>query len=141
MFKKDIFPGNKSIIVRKEEIENWVDTFRKGKDTLLLLMILYPNQQINDGTYQQDHCHPTKMFTEKYLKKTRIKKWSSKKDLLPNLQILKDFHNNCKDKTPLDEWCKEYDIKVEYVTKSSLNIMHFDDFYDERRWNMIRELY
>jgi uncharacterized protein with ParB-like and HNH nuclease domain len=139
LFSSITLTGARTFIVDEEkDIDYWLDNYEKGQNTYLLLSLLYPNVKLNQVAFHQDHCHPYASFEFKVigslgLDKETIKEWQKKRNLLPNLQFLKDNENESKNKTPLEEWINQGN-KIEYHPKDvSLKLQDFDLFFNERR--------
>lgn len=146
LFSSITLTGARTFIVdEKNDIDYWLDNYEKGQSTYLLLSLLYPNVKLNQVAFHQDHCHPYTGFELKSinslgLEKEKIKEWQRKRNLLPNLQFLKDNENESKNKTPLEEWINQGNI-IEYHPKDiSLKLPDFDLFFNERRKLMKEEL-
>ncbi len=140
LFKDVTLTGNRTFTATKEDIEYWLTKFEKGKNTFIILSLLYPNYKLSQVNFHQDHCHPYSSFEYKKLKKLikdiseeKIKEWQIKRNLLPNLQFLAGKENESKNDTPLVEWInQEHDI--EYKPKNiSFELTNFDEFFEERK--------
>lgn len=138
LFKDVVLTGGRDFIVRDEDLEYWLNKYEKGVNTLVLLMLLYPNLKVDKHVFHQDHVHPYALFENKYIKdvisdKEIIARWQKQRNLLPNLQLLEGKENEEKNKTPLEKWVSEgndFDYRPEGI---SLSIADFDSFFEERR--------
>ena len=144
LFKDVALTGTgRTFTVNEEEIDRWLDTYEKGQNTYVLLALLYPNLKLSQVDFHQDHCHPYAAFENRNisalgLPKEKVEEWKKKRNLLPNLQFLEGSENESKNKTPLKDWVNQgHDF--EYHPKDvSLELKDFDEFFDERR-NLIKK--
>ena len=138
LFKETVLTGGRDFIVRNEDLEFWLNKYEKGSNTLVFLLLLYPNLKVDKHIFHQDHVHPYALFENKNIKdvisdKDLIIKWQKQRNLLPNLQLLEGKENEEKNKTPLAKWVEEgndFDYRPENI---SLDIKDFDTFFAERR--------
>ena len=145
LFKDIKLTGNRTFTVDLSEIEYWLNTFEKGRNTFILLSLLYPNLKLNQIDFHQDHCHPWVCFEKKNIKllgldESKVTDWQKKRNLLPNLQFLKGAENGSKNKKPLIDWVNNGN-DFEYHPKNiSLEFKDFDSFFAERKKMMKNEL-
>jgi len=103
-------PG-KTLELNPENIEQIME-YKKGRQAFVALSMLYPNLKYNEIEFDQDHIHPSFLFTEKKLKEAgksfdEIEKLQKMKDQLPNLQMMEGRKNRQKNKTPFDDWLEK----------------------------------
>lgn len=130
-----------------KEIEEWLDTFKKGPYTFFLISLLYPEIKFGRGiTYEQDHMHPFSGFKRNELEKIVLKNgkklssedienWIRKRETLPNLEPLTDKENEEKKDTDLKTWIS-LGHEDKYLPKKGINNYEFSDFinfYDKRK--------
>jgi len=132
-----------------EEFLEELLTKKKSPYTFLLLTLLYPGNNYSKYVFHQDHLHPDAAFKDKKLRdlcinSETIKEWQSKKDSLPNLQLLEGSANQSKKETPLEDWINiesENDIKKRnnILDKNmiprdiDLKLINFSVFYQKRK--------
>lgn len=138
LFSSITLTGNRTFTASKDDIEYWLTKFEKGKNTFIILSLLYPNLKLSQVEFHQDHCHPYTSFDDKNIKKLgltedKIKEWQFKRNLIPNLQFLAGKENESKNKRPLSNWVKDgntFEYRPENV---SLELSNFDKFFNERK--------
>lgn len=146
IFKDVELVGGRTFIVSKEDIEYCLNNYEKGKNAYILLSLLYPDYKLSQVTFHQDHCHPYVGFEEKNIKNLNlpaevVEDWRSKRNLIPNLQFLKDDENEHKNQTPLIEWIAENNT-IEYMPENvSLEFKDFDVFFEKRRILIKKKLF
>lgn len=127
---------------------------KKGKETGIVLTFLYQNRDYDSCLFEQDHMHPFSKFTKKELEHCNVDinllpEWRKKRDCLPNLQLLTPDRNKKGGKydIPLEDWLRDKNIDEENFKKTnlidskiSLNFKNFDEFYENRKRNMITKL-
>ena len=130
-----------------EDIEEWINDFKKGPYTFLLLSLLYPDLKYAQEKFEQDHMHPFSGFKYNNLKKVvakgsnrplstiEIQLWQEKRDGLPNLQLLTSSENEKKLKTNLKDWLDaDPGHKDRYLpTDVSYEFCDFLGFYEARK--------
>lgn len=129
-----------------EEIEGLLDSKYGGQQTFALLAMLYPFIKATDH-HHIDHIHPRASFHRSKLKTLgfedpKIDKWQSRRNLLPNLQLLEGPENIAKQDSPPRSWADDaypQDGGVEnYLMIHDLeglddDVLTFDDFFETRR--------
>ncbi|KKG15193.1 hypothetical protein EO98_15335 [Methanosarcina sp. 2.H.T.1A.6] len=139
-------PGNKSLKIMEDDIEDILE-YKKGPYTFMVLSLLYPSLKFDQIKFHQDHIHPVSMFINSKFEKFGIpaekwSEWQDKKDMLPNLQLMKGEENESKNKIPFKQWledtCSPLEIskfKAEnYIPETvSLEFENFDEFFEERK--------
>ena len=145
IFEKIVLVGNRTFTVNDGDIEYWLDNYVIGKNSYILLALLYPNLKLNQMSFHQDHCHPYVSFNTKNivnigLDDEKIKEWQFKRNLLPNLQFLEGRENESKNKTPLKEWLDEGNTIKFCPNGISFELENFDDFFAKRKELMKEEL-
>jgi len=122
----------------------------KGYYTFMVLSLLYPHLKLGQIEFHQDHIHPSSKFIYDEIKKLGLieinngqPSWAdiySKKDKLPNLQLLEGRENKSKNATPFVDWFltdvanKEHYKEEHYIPKDILlDFKMFNDFYDKRK--------
>ena len=142
-FSLDIFSsinlvGDRTFKVTESDIDRWLDNYEKGPNTYVLLSLLYPNLKLSQIAFHQDHCHPYMAFDRRKLSalgfdEDKIKDWEKKRNLLPNLQFLKDSENESKNDRSLLEWVSNGNEFDYHPLGVSLELKNFDTFFEERR--------
>lgn len=144
-----MFSGNRSLLVSQDDIEEILE-MPKGAYSFMALSLLYPNLNFAMVKFHQDHIHPASQFTNAELRKADIpekdwKEWRSKRDRLPNLQLLEGRENKRKSDTPLLTWLNGSsnggpnvpDIQKykqdNYIPDVDLGFASFEEFYNERK--------
>jgi hypothetical protein len=143
-------PSQKSWIIEDDTLEGFIES-TKGPYAFMVLSLLYPNLNFSSSKYEMDHIHPDYGFgnsadtpiTKLNLDEDKAKDWRSKKDLLPNLQLITDIKNNVKKKKPIEEWLnseetkspgsKKQLLKDHYIPNTNLDFANFESFYDLRK--------
>ena len=148
-FSLNLFAGidlnGKTFDVTESELDKWLDTLEKGPSTYLLLSLLCPDYKLSILFFHQDHCHPKTGFEKNKLQslnltEKKITEWQKMRNLLPNLQFLRDSDNESKNKMPLKDWValgNEFDF---HPKKISLELKDFETFFAKRRNLMKNEL-
>lgn len=152
-----LIPTAKNIDFRldKLELEHIIDNYKYGNQTLWLLYLLYPNVNLKNNIFHQDHMHPKSLLSNK----TKIKKNINTTDenivesilsdynKLPNLQLLDRIENSV-DKSgkslsgyiDADPSRKQYLIEHSYCNDiNSFETKDFINFYNKRRENIINK--
>lgn len=142
-FEKKYRQGDKSFFISIDDIKEWLEKYKKGNQTYLILNILYGNTIDDFVSLNQDHIHPNSTLirdSDKY----------DRKDRLPNLMLLKEFRNKQKQDKPFQEWLfEEYPEKKDrnkffqnnfIPSDQNLSINAFDAFYKTRKNLIIRKL-
>ena len=139
MFKNVVLTGNRTFKVDEADIDYWLDNYTIGKNSYVILSLLYPELKLSQVSFHQDHCHPYVSFEAKQIKtlnltEEKVKEWQHKRNLLPNLQFLEGSENERKNKTPLRHWIENNGNTIKFLPPNiSLDQSSFDDFYRERR--------
>ena len=136
-------PG-KTLEITEEDLEDLLQK-KKGRQAFVVLSILYPQFEYNTKNFDQDHIHPTYFFSFNHLssigKGDRYEEWQTKKDTIPNLQMLEERKNRVKNKREFKDWLdmeseiekKEY-LEDNYIPLDvSYDIKDFDEFYNKRK--------
>jgi len=142
---KDIrLPAGKRIAITQEDVEGFLQ-MKKSSHTFLVLSTLYPHFKLDQIEFHQDHMHPQSKFTQAKLSKLglseeQIEDWISKRDELPNLQLLKGTENKAKQAKFLKTWIENHEPneaiyrKENYVpAKQSLDFEDFEAFFEKRK--------
>ena len=136
-------PG-KTLEITEEDLEDLLQK-KKGRQAFVVLSILYPQFEYNTKNFDQDHIHPTYFFSFNHLssigKGDKYEEWQTKKDTIPNLQMLEERKNRVKNKREFKDWLDmESEIeKKEYFEDNyipidvSYEIKDFDEFYIKRK--------
>ena len=140
-------PG-KTLEITEEDLEDLLQK-KKGRQAFVVLSILYPQFEYNTKNFDQDHIHPTYFFSFNHLssigKGDRYEEWQTKKDTIPNLQMLEERKNRVKNKREFKDWLdmeseiekKEY-LEDNYIPLDvSYDIKDFDEFYNKRKGLLI----
>lgn len=142
IFANTEFSGQRDFTVDLRLINKWMEEYNKGSKTYLLLMLLSPNLNILEDSYDQDHSHADTLFTDKNLEacgipSNRWELWKSKKSHLPNLSFMQASRNRSKNKTDLKTWMEENKDKVSSLKTLPVLIdysfSNFEKFYVIRR--------
>ena len=136
-------PG-KTLEISEEDLEDLLQK-KKGRQAFVVLSILYPQFEYNTKNFDQDHIHPTYFFSFNHLssigKGDKYEEWQTKKDTIPNLQMLEERKNRVKNKREFKDWLdmeseiekKEY-FEDNYIPLDiSYDIKDFDEFYKKRK--------
>ena len=136
-------PG-KTLEITEEDLEDLLQK-KKGRQACVVLSILYPQFEYNTKNFDQDHIHPTYFFSFNHLssigKGDKYEEWQTKKDTIPNLQMLEERKNRVKNKREFKDWLdmeseiekKEY-FEDNYIPLDvSYDIKDFDEFYNKRK--------
>ena len=136
-------PG-KTLEITEEDLEDLLQK-KKGRQAFVVLSILYPQFEYNTKNFDQDHIHPTYFFSFNHLssigKGDKYEEWQTKKDTIPNLQMLEERKNRVKNKREFKDWLdmeseiekKEY-FEDNYIPlEVSYDIKDFDEFYNKRK--------
>ncbi|MBR1197799.1 DUF262 domain-containing protein [Bradyrhizobium sp. AUGA SZCCT0158] len=99
---------NRSIKFPQEEIQNLLGLQHKGRQTFLVLSLLYPNFDFSNG-FHIDHVYPRSKVTERRLLAKDVDPenasvWPDLRDNLANLQLLQGGPNQAKSAADFDEW-------------------------------------
>ena len=144
LFKDVILTGDRTFNVGVEDIDKWL-TYKKGAVTYALLSLLYSEIKRNFD-YHQDHCHPYSKFDDDLiaglgLTPEQEEDWRSKRDMLPNLQLMEGAENQSKLAEDLKVWASKPGNTVKYCSNdpSFLEFGNFENFFDERRKAMREE--
>ena len=136
-------PG-KTLEITEKDLEDLLQK-KKGRQAFVVLSILYPQFEYNTKNFDQDHIHPTYFFSFNHLssigKGDKYEEWQTKKDTIPNLQMLEQRKNRVKNKREFKDWLDmESEIeKSEYFEDNyipldvSYDIKDFDEFYKKRK--------
>ena len=136
-------PG-KTLEITEEDLEDLLQK-KKGRQAFVVLSILYPQFEYNTKNFDQDHIHPTYFFSFNHLssigKGDKYEEWQTKKDTIPNLQMLEERKNRVKNKREFKDWLdmeseiekKEY-FEDNYIPLDvSYDIKDFHEFYNKRK--------
>ena len=136
-------PG-KTLEITEKDLEDLLQK-KKGRQAFVVLSILYPQFEYNTKNFDQDHIHPTYFFSFNHLssigKGDKYEEWQTKKDTIPNLQMLEERKNRVKNKREFKDWLdmeseiekKEY-FEDNYIPLDvSYDIKDFDEFYNKRK--------
>lgn len=148
-------PGNKSLKITEEDIEEFLEV-KKGAYSLIVLSMIYPNLRYGQVKLHQDHIHPYSQFkdsefTELGLSEEQQEERKDKRNMLPNLQLIEGSENQSKNDTPFKEWLentfgtnpddKRNYLKDNFIPENqSLDFQKFESFFEERRELLRREL-
>lgn len=143
LFASVVLSNRYAFTIDEREIERWIDTYEKGKNTYTILALLYPNLKPCPILFHQDNCHPYASFDNKKLSELglsteQISEWQRKRNLLPNLLFLEGGENESKNKTPLKEWVEAGNSFCYHPEGVSLELKDFDVFFDKRK-DLIKE--
>ena len=136
-------PG-KTLEITEEDLDDLLQK-KKGRQAFVVVSFLYPQFEYNTKNFDQDHIHPTYFFSFNHLssigKGDKYEEWQTKKDTIPNLQMLEERKNRVKNKREFKDWLdmeseiekKEY-FEDNYIPLDvSYDIKDFDEFYDKRK--------
>ena len=145
LFDSVMMTGGRDFKVRESDIDFWLGKYEKGSNTLVLLLLLYPNLKVDQVVFHQDHVHPYALFETKHIKqyglpKETIERWRKQRNLLPNLQLLEGKENEEKNKTPLLQWVAQGHSFDYFPEAVSLEITNFDAFFEARKKLMKQRL-
>lgn len=151
-----LIPTAKNIDFRldKAELEHIIDNYSYGNQTLWLLYLLYPNVDLKNNIFHQDHMHPKNLLDRKSKVKKNISEDENVIDFvlsnfnkLPNLQLLDNIENSVdKSGNSLSEYIgvdqsrKQYLIEHSYCKNiESFETKDFVNFYKIRKSNIINK--
>ena len=134
-----------------EDVDELLDEVKYGSWRAVLCLQLIFGDLDSSSTASIDHLHPRSDFStrrgqQRGWSAEQIADRSSRKDLLPNLQLMTLLPNQEKSSTALDEWLENSfgvedrsNRKTTYLLDDlPLSVDDFDDFYDGRR-RLMRE--
>ena len=131
--------GGRTFAVDSETIEEWFNE-DKNNYTFFILTLLYPNANIGDETFHQDHMHP-----ESKLKK--YPEFAPYRNRLANLQLLEGSKNESKNDVELKDWLKEAresGKNIEYLqindSKDYYELINYLNFLNDRKALMKAQL-
>ena len=142
LFDNTEFSGQRNFAVDLRLINKWMEQYNKGSKTYFLLMLLSPNLNILEDSYDQDHSHADTLFTDKYLEDCGVPSnkwelWKSKRSHLPNLSFMQASRNRSKNKTDLKTWMEENKDKISSLKTlpvlDDYSLNNFEQFYVLRR--------
>ncbi len=145
LFQDVVLAGGRNFSVREADIDYWLDNYTIGKNTYILLSLLYPNLKLSQVSFHQDHCHPYSAFENKKiaalnLPTETIERWQRMRNRIPNLQFLEGGENGKKHATPLKTWIESGET-IRYLPQNvSLELKDFETFFEERKKLMKKEL-
>lgn len=136
----------KSLAVTNELIDDVLALGYGGARTFAVLAVLFDHVDTRN-TFHVDHVFPralldTKRLKDQGLDTSEIETAQSRRDLLPNLQLLSGPDNIVKSATPPDDWAKQTyltaDAHSEYLSRNDLpDLPHavedFSGFFEARR--------
>lgn len=145
LFSNVILTGNRTFKVSEDDVDFWLDHYVIGKNTYVILSLLYPELKLSQVSFHQDHCHPYVSFEKKQIRDLgladeTILDWQFKRNLLPNLQFLEGSENESKNKTPLKQWINNGNTIKFFPAGISLELKDFDGFFKARRELIKKEL-
>ncbi|AYO04905.1 DUF262 domain-containing protein [Vibrio parahaemolyticus] len=151
-FQHTKLAGGKRLTIDGDDIEDFLE-YKKGSFCFLLLSVLYPDLQIDQISFHQDHMHPhsgfkTSALVDMGLQQEDITHWQNLRDQLPNLQLLEGQENAEKQATPLDIWVSKSGIDEQYYRQrnyvpatQSLKLVDFALFFEARKRLMRKQLH
>lgn len=136
----------KSLAVTDELIDDVLGLSYGGGRTFAVLAVLFDHVDTRN-TFHVDHVFPRALLDAKRLKEqgldpADIETAQSRRDLLPNLQLLSGPDNIIKSATPPDDWARQTyltaDAYSEYISRNDLptlphSIEDFAAFFEARR--------
>lgn len=143
-FKYTRLAGGKKLTIDHDDIDELLER-SKGAFTFMVLSLLYPDLKLDKVNFHQDHMHPASGFKwtkleSMGLEEEAIRDWQSKRDLLPNLQLLEGQENVEKQAKALNQWVAEevtneslYRDQNYIPTELSLQFDDFETYFDCRR--------
>ena len=144
-FRYTALTGGRTFSVTEADIDFWLNNYKKGRNTYILLSLLYPYLKLRKYSFHQDYCHPYAGFEEKHLSDSglspeKIEEWKKKRNLLPNLQFSEGAENENKNQTPLKKRVSP-SCDFSYRPKGvSLELKDFDTFFEARKALMKNKL-
>ena len=139
--------GDKRLVLDDETLDS-IFLQEKNAYTMMALVLLCPEFRIDDKQFHQDHLHPHALFEGDGLDSFGLTdeqktEWRSKRNMLPNLQLLIGADNTSKNATPFDVWLKDESnvASVRYLPQHcSYELKDFEQFFEERKRLMRDEL-
>jgi uncharacterized protein with ParB-like and HNH nuclease domain len=136
----EVMEVDKKLSVSDDRLDE-ILSLDKGPYTFMVLSLLYPNLQLGQVQFHQDHIHPLSQFYK--LANDGGEKWWQvyvNKDKLPNLQLLEGNENQSKSKTPFEQWFEEHVVdKTDYKDRhyipsdADMAFESFNEFYNKRK--------
>lgn len=143
----------KSLAVTSEFIDDVLALSYGGARTFAVLAMLFDHVDTRN-TFHVDHVFPRALLDTKRLKEAgldpvEIETAQSRRDLLPNLQLLSGPDNIIKSATPPDDWARQTyltpDAYSEYMARNNLpelphSVEDFGAFFDARREALVARI-
>ncbi|MGF1828918.1 DUF262 domain-containing protein [Photobacterium angustum] len=145
--------GGKRLSIDSDDIEDFLE-YKKGSFCFSLLSVLYPDLQLDQISFHQDHMHPhsgfkTSALSALGLTPEEISHWQNLRDQLPNLQLLEGQENSGnKNAMPLENWVvvsetdEQYYRQRNYIpAEQSLKLEDFEQFFETRKQLLRKQLH
>ncbi|OEF83422.1 DUF262 domain-containing protein [Vibrio tasmaniensis] len=145
--------GGKRLSIDSDDIEDFLE-YKKGSFCFVLLSVLYPDLQLDQISFHQDHMHPhsgfkTPALNALELTPEEISHWQNLRDQLPNLQLLEGQENSGnKNAMPLENWVVESETDEQYYRQrnyipaaQSLKLEDFEQFFKARKQLLRKQLH
>lgn len=150
-------PRGKRLKITVSDLEEIVsNTAYPSPHVTLILSLIYPSISFVNTKYHLDHIHPSSRFNKTNLgncgvfDETIIADWNEKKNLLPNMELLRPVDNQKKLNKPLTEFLKtitSIKYKKSFIQENLLpsnrdlyELRRFDEFYEDRKSKLIAKL-
>lgn len=137
----------KSLRFSDEEVDGLLDMKYGHRELFGLLTLLFPFIDTSANHFHIDHVFPKALFNAGALRRggmtdDQVDDLQTKKDQLPNLQLLPGIPNQEKNATPPLQWITEHfdDLaaRQDYISRHGLDdladdVLSFSRFFDQRR--------
>jgi hypothetical protein len=145
LFKDIHLVGDRDFSLNDSLIDRCFEGFDLGRETFMVLSLLYPELKLDQVQWHQDHVHPFAGFDTKRLSKLipdkeRIQRWQMMRNKLPNLELLEGKENESKNDSTLIEWLAKGN-KVKFLPEATdYSVTNFEEFYEKRKSLMVAAL-
>jgi hypothetical protein len=137
----------------EDELEALLDYRWGQKYTFVVLALLHPTLDFRNR-FHIDHIHPRSIFTTRRLRERgiledKLEYYISRRDLLPNLQLLEGLPNQEKSAKDFSDWvAQEYPdpaqrqdyLRKHHIPDTNLAFRGFPLFFDLREERLLEEL-
>jgi len=146
--------ASKSMRVTEEEVDGLLDTTYGGRQTFLVLSLLYPTLDYRN-IFHQDHIFPKSFFASPAkLSRAGVQladhdKYLGWYNCLGNLQLLEGAENQQKRNQHFEEWLDSAFTKTEerdgfkrrnFIPNVDLSFTNFVEFFEKREERLVDEL-
>jgi hypothetical protein len=138
LFKNIHLVGDRDFSLNETLVDRCFEDFNLGRETFMVLSLLYPELKLDQVQWHQDHVHPfagfdTKKISKLISDKDQIQRWQEMRNKLPNLELLEGKENESKNDSTLVEWLRKGN-KVKYLPEGiDYSVTNFEEFYEKRK--------